>query len=257
MGNVSTRQDSGLRQRLIAAFLILAAMTPGAVRPVHAADAAFTQFIASLWREAQAAGVSRATFDAETRGLGARLQTARSAAAGQARNRRAVAGRIRAGACRLREGSLDRAAGGRGAEADAEASRCLERDRKAFRCSRQRRAGDLGPGDGLWPLPAALRHAARGRDAGLCRPAQGSIPGRIHPGAEASRRGRGGAQGLPLILGRRDRSHPVPAVRILQARHRPRWRRPCRHLEFGAGCIGLRGTAARQQGLAARRALGL
>ena len=39
-------------------------MTPGAVRPVHAADAAFTQFIASLWPEAQAAGVSRATFDA-------------------------------------------------------------------------------------------------------------------------------------------------------------------------------------------------
>src|SRR5438876_9241594 len=63
------RQDSGLRQRLIAAFLILAAMTPGAVRPVHAADAAFTQFIASLWPEAQAAGVSRATFDAETKGL--------------------------------------------------------------------------------------------------------------------------------------------------------------------------------------------
>jgi lytic murein transglycosylase len=35
----------------------------------HAADAAFTQFIASLWPEAEAAGVSRATFDRETRGL--------------------------------------------------------------------------------------------------------------------------------------------------------------------------------------------
>jgi lytic murein transglycosylase len=35
----------------------------------RAADAAFTQFIASLWPEAEAAGVSRATFDAETRGL--------------------------------------------------------------------------------------------------------------------------------------------------------------------------------------------
>ena len=44
-------------------------MTLGAVRPVHAADAAFTQFIASLWPEAQAAGVSRETFDRETRGL--------------------------------------------------------------------------------------------------------------------------------------------------------------------------------------------
>jgi lytic murein transglycosylase len=37
--------------------------------PARAADAAFSQFIASLWPEAQAAGVSRATFDAETRGL--------------------------------------------------------------------------------------------------------------------------------------------------------------------------------------------
>jgi len=34
----------------------------------HAADAAFTQFIASLWPEAQAAGVSRASFDRETAG---------------------------------------------------------------------------------------------------------------------------------------------------------------------------------------------
>jgi lytic murein transglycosylase len=36
---------------------------------VAAPDAAFTQFIASLWPEAQAAGVSRATFDTETSGL--------------------------------------------------------------------------------------------------------------------------------------------------------------------------------------------
>ncbi len=40
-----------------------------AYAPARAADAAFTQFIASLWPEAQAAGVSRATFDNETRGL--------------------------------------------------------------------------------------------------------------------------------------------------------------------------------------------
>src|SRR6201991_2241600 len=36
--------------------------------PARAADA-LTQFIASLWPEPQAAGVSRATFDRETRGL--------------------------------------------------------------------------------------------------------------------------------------------------------------------------------------------
>ncbi len=37
--------------------------------PARATDAAFTQFIASLWPEAEAAGVSRTTFDRETRGL--------------------------------------------------------------------------------------------------------------------------------------------------------------------------------------------
>jgi lytic murein transglycosylase len=37
--------------------------------PARAADAGFTQFITSLWPEAQAAGVSRATFEAETSGL--------------------------------------------------------------------------------------------------------------------------------------------------------------------------------------------
>jgi lytic murein transglycosylase len=40
-----------------------------AAYPAHATDAAFTQFIASLWPEAEAAGVSRATFDEQTRGL--------------------------------------------------------------------------------------------------------------------------------------------------------------------------------------------
>jgi lytic murein transglycosylase len=48
----------------ILALLVLLTHSTG-----HAADAAFTQFIASLWPEAQQAGVSRATFDRETRGL--------------------------------------------------------------------------------------------------------------------------------------------------------------------------------------------
>jgi lytic murein transglycosylase len=37
--------------------------------PALAVDAGFTQFIASLWPDAQKAGISRATFDAQTRGL--------------------------------------------------------------------------------------------------------------------------------------------------------------------------------------------
>jgi lytic murein transglycosylase len=53
--------------RLAAFAVMLLLIVAG--NSAHAADAAFTQFIASLWPEAQAAGVSRATFDAETRGL--------------------------------------------------------------------------------------------------------------------------------------------------------------------------------------------
>ena len=57
---------NALNHRLIAAAIVV--MMAG-FSPAFAADAAFTQFIASLWPEAQAQGVSRATFDTETRGL--------------------------------------------------------------------------------------------------------------------------------------------------------------------------------------------
>jgi lytic murein transglycosylase len=53
------------RVPVIAAVLAVMA----SIAPACAADAGFTQFIASLWPEAEAAGVSRATFEAETRGL--------------------------------------------------------------------------------------------------------------------------------------------------------------------------------------------
>ena len=69
MDGMSFARSLVLRNRAISALLVAAAMSLGAVQPVRAADAGFTQFIASLWPEAQAAGVSRATFDAETRGL--------------------------------------------------------------------------------------------------------------------------------------------------------------------------------------------
>src|SRR5258708_34176970 len=52
-----------------AAFIVALIAVICGLTPARAADAAFTQFIASLWPEAQAAGVSRATFDTETRGL--------------------------------------------------------------------------------------------------------------------------------------------------------------------------------------------
>jgi len=52
-----------------AACAILLAAALMFASPACAADAAFTQFIASLWGDAQAAGVSRAIFDRETAGL--------------------------------------------------------------------------------------------------------------------------------------------------------------------------------------------
>jgi lytic murein transglycosylase len=53
--------------RLLALFLIILAIALPAT--ANAADEGFTHFIASLWPEAQKAGVSRATFDNATRGL--------------------------------------------------------------------------------------------------------------------------------------------------------------------------------------------
>jgi membrane-bound lytic murein transglycosylase B len=47
--------------------LLLTLILPSSA--LAAPDPAFTAFIASLWPEAQAQGISRATFDAETRGL--------------------------------------------------------------------------------------------------------------------------------------------------------------------------------------------
>lgn len=57
-----------LRSRL--AILILLTLTVGAAAsPARAADEGFARFIASVWPEAQQAGVSRATFDSVTSGL--------------------------------------------------------------------------------------------------------------------------------------------------------------------------------------------
>ena len=49
---------------LLSSTLLLASATHSS-----AADAAFTQWLAALWPEVQAIGVSRATFDAAMRGL--------------------------------------------------------------------------------------------------------------------------------------------------------------------------------------------
>ncbi|MBS0531026.1 MAG: lytic murein transglycosylase [Proteobacteria bacterium] len=52
-----------------AVAMVLAIVVAASAPPAHAADAGFTRFIASLWPEAQKAGVSRATFDSVAAGL--------------------------------------------------------------------------------------------------------------------------------------------------------------------------------------------
>src|SRR5271169_2907081 len=59
--------DMSFNVKILAVALVLHAMTPQLA--VAAPDAGFSAFIASTWPEAQAQGVSRATFDNETRGL--------------------------------------------------------------------------------------------------------------------------------------------------------------------------------------------
>ncbi len=56
-----------VRQLSLAAGVLLGALCPTA--PAHGADAAFTRWLETLWPAARERGVSRATFEAATRGL--------------------------------------------------------------------------------------------------------------------------------------------------------------------------------------------
>ena len=72
----------------------------------------------------------------------------------------------------IKEASIARLAA-EGQKLMAKHRAALDQIEQTFRRAGQRRAGDLGTRDRFRPLRAALRHAARGGDAGLCRPAQG------------------------------------------------------------------------------------
>jgi lytic murein transglycosylase len=56
-----------MARRALAAILCLALL--GAASPGHAADAAFQEWLSGVWPQAQALGISRATFDRATRDL--------------------------------------------------------------------------------------------------------------------------------------------------------------------------------------------
>jgi len=65
---IKNRQPTG--RRIIAGFAaVTAAWFAASIAPAGAADAAFQKWLADLWPQAQALGVSRQTFDAATRGV--------------------------------------------------------------------------------------------------------------------------------------------------------------------------------------------
>src|SRR6516165_6783267 len=66
--SAEVQEADAMMMRRLALIAAVVAAVCGSL-PACAADAAFTQFVTSLWPEAEAAGVSRATFDRETAGL--------------------------------------------------------------------------------------------------------------------------------------------------------------------------------------------
>ena len=186
------------------------------------------------------AGVSRATFDAETRGARARLQTAGSDLAGTARDRRAVAGRVRAGAGGLHQGSQHRPAGRGRAAADGEVSRrARRRSSSVSACPRTvvlaiwGRETDFGrytlPYDGLRVM-ATQAYVGRRKDQyrdefilALKLISDGEVT------RKDLRASWAGATGLTQFLPSEFYKHGG----------RFRRRRPQGHLALGAGCAGL------------------
>jgi hypothetical protein len=120
----------------------------------------------------------------------------------------------------VKEASIARlAADGRTAHAEASRQRS-KRSNSASAC----RARSCSRSGAARPTMAAtrcltMRSACTG-DAGLCRPAQGSVSRRIHRRPEADPGRRCHAQESALVMGRRDGPHAIPAVGIVQARRR-------------------------------------
>ena len=237
--------------------MVAAALPWLALQPARAADAAFTQFIASLWPEAQAAGVSRAMFDAETRGLEPDYKLPDLILPGRpATGAPSQAEFVQVPADYVKEATIARLAA-EGQRLMAEASRGALRDRIALRRARHRGAGDLGPRNRLRPLllpydglRVLATQAYVGRRKDQYRTEFIQALKLIGDGAVTRKDLRSswaGATGLTQFLPSELDKHGVDFDGDGRSRH----------LAFGAGCARFRRPAARQQGLAAGRALGL
>src|SRR5450631_3809844 len=206
-----SRKESPIRRRaditrrpgrkLRSAAFLLFAVVLLAAQGAHAADAAFQKFLAETWPQAQALGVSRATFDAATRGLEPDLSLPDLALPGRPEQQPQQPEFVQTPAQYLREPTFERLAA-RG-------------KRRAGQCG----AGDLGARDRLRRRETAARRHPRAGHASLCRQAQGFLPQRIPARAENAA-GRRAARRLALVLGRRHGAHAIPAVGVLQIRGR-------------------------------------
>ena len=202
----------GAQALVIAAF----ALFSSAANHADAADAAFQQWLAATWPEAQALGVCRATFDAATRGLEPDLSLPDLAIPGRPQApQRGQAEFVQTPADYLKESNIARLAA-QGAKLRAQYRRDAGRHREAIRRARPGGARDLGPRNRFRPLQAAPRCDPRARHPGLCGQAQGHVPPGIPAGAENAA-GRHAARGHAQLVGRRHGAHPVPAVGVLQA----------------------------------------
>ena len=219
------------------------------------ADAAFDRWLQTVWPDAQALGVSRATFDAAMRGLEPDLFAARSRHSGQAREAAAAAG-IRADAVAIS------ARGGIPVVSLRAAGNSPRNTATRWRASRERSAC---PAMSCWRsgrARAATRCEFRGQDAIRVLATQAYVGKRkdffrnefLHalkmlqdgvPRADM-RSSWGGAMGLTQFLPSEFYKYAVDFDG--DGKHR--------HLAFGAGCARLGGEAARRQRLARGRALG-
>ena len=202
-------------------------------------------------------GVSRATFDAATRGTRARSVAARSRSAGQAGRAAARAGRVRADAGRLHQGDVDRAAcRRRPASSRPNTARRWPRSSRSSAC-----LATCCLRSGVARLISAVT-SCRKTPSRCSRPRPITAAARISSATNSCyalkmleegqikladmRSSWGGAMGLTQFLPSEFYKYAVDFDGDGKSRH----------LEFGAGCARLGGAATRRQGLAARRCIG-
>ena len=175
MDGMSFARSLVLRNRAISALLVAAAMSAGrgAAGPRGGREAS-PGWIASLWPEAQAAGVSRGTFDAGDSGLEPDYKLPDLILPGRpSTGAPSQAEFVQVPAAYVRETTIARLA--------AEGQRLMQKHRAPRRDRNQ--FGVPGPVVlAIWgretdfrPLHAAPRRAPRAGDAGLGRPSQGPV----------------------------------------------------------------------------------